>query len=226
MHNSSPSPGNRQQSSRSHHKISFANVISSLSRKFRGSRIHYGVTEQELLAIVESSRHCRGVLPAHPVTIVTDHRLLLGFMISLQTNPKLIRWQVSLSQLDSTIECLKGKMNTIAHDLTRIYNPIKIPLIRDYFSPTENRLSFTAQLPVITNHLTLPTPYLHIPLPTITSYTTMPSQTNNRITSGNSTRRYDYDGSEYCEFLDINHREDDRTRTLTSQLQQAASANR
>ena len=54
----------------------------------------------------------------------------------------------------------------------------------------------------------------------------MPSQTNNRITAGNSTRRYEKDHPEYWEALDINHQEDNRIRALTSQLQQAARANR
>ena len=54
----------------------------------------------------------------------------------------------------------------------------------------------------------------------------MPLQTNNRITAGNSTRRYEGDDPEYWDLLDIHHQEDDRTRALTSQLQQAARANR
>ena len=109
----------------------------------------------------------------------------------------LIRWQESLRQLDTTIEHLEGKKHVIADALSRIYNHIKIPPTRDSFSPPDNRHSFTAQLPVITNHLTFPTPYLHTPLPTITSYTTLPTQTNNRITAGNSIRRYDEDDPEY-----------------------------
>ena len=67
-------------------------------------------------------RHFRGVLQAPPVTIVTDHKPLLGFMQSPQTNPMLIRWQESLSQLDTTIEYLEGKKNTIADAFSRIYN--------------------------------------------------------------------------------------------------------
>ena len=54
----------------------------------------------------------------------------------------------------------------------------------------------------------------------------MSYQTNNRITASNSTRRYDKDDLEYWEFLDITYQENNRTRALTSQLQQAARANR
>ena len=109
----------------------------------------------------------------------------------------LIRWQESLSQLDTIIDYLEGKKNVIADALSRIYNAIKIPPTRDSFSPPDTRHTSTPQLPIITNYLTFPTPYLHIPLPTITSYTTMPSQTHSRITAGNSTRRYDKDDSQY-----------------------------
>ena len=53
----------------------------------------------------------------------------------------------------------------------------------------------------------------------------MPSQTNIRITVGNSIIKYYEDDPEYGEFLDINHQEVARTRALTRQLQQAARAN-
>ena len=92
--------------------------------------MNYGVTKKELFAIVDSVRHFRGVLQGHPVTIMTDYRPLLGFMKSLQTNPMLIRWQESLSQLDIIIEQLEGKKNIIADTFSRIYNPIKIPPTR------------------------------------------------------------------------------------------------
>ena len=51
-------------------------------------------------------------------------------------------------------------------------------------------------------------------------------QTNNRMTAGNSTRRYVEDDLQYYIFLDINNQKNDRTRALTSQLQQADRANR
>ena len=167
------------------------------SRKFIHLQMNYGVTKKELFAKVDSVRHFRGVLQGHPLTIVTDYKPLTGFLKSLQTNPMLISWQESLSQLDTTIEYREGKQNVIADAFSRIFNPIKIPSRRDSLSPPDNRHGFTAQLPVITTHLKFSIPYLHLPLPTITSYTTMPSQTNNRITTSNSTRRYDEDDTEY-----------------------------
>ena len=167
------------------------------SRKFRDLQMNYGVIKKELWTIVDSVRYFSGVLQGHSITIVTDHRQLLEFIKSRQTNTMLIRWQESLSQLDTTIEYLEGKKHTIAAALSRIHNPIKIPATRDSFSAPNDRHSSTTQLPVKTNHLTFPTPYVYILLPTITSYTIMPGQTNNRITAGNSTRTYDEDDLEY-----------------------------
>ena len=188
--------------------------------------MNYAVHKKESFAIVDSVRNFRRVLQVHPVTIVADHKPLTGFLKTLHTIPMLISWQESLCQLDTSIEHLQDKKDVTGDACSRIYNPIKIPPTRDSFSPPDNRYSYTAQLPVITNHLTLPTPYLHIPLLIITSCTTIPIQTKNRLTAGNSTRRYDEDDSEYRECLDINHQEDDTTRVLTNQLQQAARANR
>ena len=176
---------------------------------------------------MHSVRHFREVLQGYPVTIVTDHRPLLGFMKSLQTNPMMIMWQESLSQLHITIEYLEGKKNIIADDLSRIYNHIKIQPTRDSTSSPDNRHSSTAQLPVTTNDLIFPTRHHTIPLPMFTACTTtMSCQSRNRVTAGNSTRRYEEDDPEYWELLDINHQEDARTSALTSQLQQAARANR
>ena len=120
--------------------------------------MNYEVNKKQLFATVDSVRAFRGVLYAHPITIVTDHRLLLGFMTSLLPNSMLSRWQESLSQLDTTIEYLEAMKNIIADAFSRIYNPIKIPPTRDSLSAADNRQSFTVQLPVITNHLTFPTP--------------------------------------------------------------------
>ena len=159
--------------------------------------------------------------------IVTDYKPLPGFLTSLQTNPMLIRWHESLSQLDINIIHLEGKKNIIADALSRIYNPIKMPAIRDSTSSPDNRHSSTAQLPVTTNYLIFQPPYLTIPLPIITSsITTIPFHTKNRITTGNSTRRYEEDNLQYWELLGIDYQEEYRTRALTSQHQQAARAYR
>ena len=44
------------------------------SKKFNNAQMNYGITKKELLAIVDSVRHFRGVLQGHPITILTDHQ--------------------------------------------------------------------------------------------------------------------------------------------------------
>lgn len=188
--------------------------------------MNYGVRKKEVCAIQDSIKHFRGVLQGHPVTIVTDYKTLPGFLKSLQPNPMRIRWQESPSQLDTTMDHLEEKKHVIAAALTRIYRPIKIPTTRDFTSPLDNMQSSVAQLPVTINDLTFPTRYLHIPLPTIISHTTMPSKNDNRITAGNRTRTYAESDSESWKLLNIKQQQDDRTRPLTSQLQQEDTANR
>ena len=96
-------------------------------KKFYNPQIHYGITKQGLLAIVDSVRHFRGLLQAHPVTILTDNQTLVGFMSSLQTNKMMIRWQESLSQLNITIEDIDGKKNVIGDALSRTYQESPSP---------------------------------------------------------------------------------------------------
>ena len=96
------------------------------SRTFRGLRMNYLVYKKQLFAIVNRLRHFRGVLSGYPVTIVTDPMPLPGFLKSLQTNPMLIRWQGSLTQLDASMEPLEGKENVIADAVSSMYNRIPI----------------------------------------------------------------------------------------------------
>ena len=90
-------------------------------KQFNNAQMNYGITKEELLAIVDSVRNFRGVPQGHPVTILTDQLPLVACMSSLQSNHMMIRWQESLSQLDITIEHIDGKKNVIADALSRTY---------------------------------------------------------------------------------------------------------
>ena len=52
------------------------------SRKFRDLQMNCAVTKKELFPIVDSVRHFRAVLQGYPVTIVTDHMPVTGFLKS------------------------------------------------------------------------------------------------------------------------------------------------
>ena len=183
------------------------------SKKFNNSQMHYGITKKELLAIVDSVRHFRGVLRGHPVTILTDHQPLVGFMCSLQTNQMMIRWQESLRQLDITIEHIDGKKNVMADALSRTYKESSSPSSEQSLRSTDNSNS-TPVLPTITSqHLTanLPT---STTLPTTLPITTMPSQTTPRSRMSNMTGRYEntdkYDREDWE--LNVNTQSDESRR--------------
>ena len=162
------------------------------SKKFKNAQMNYGITKKELLAIVDSVRHVRGVLQGHSVTILTDHQPLVAFMSSLQTNQMIIRWQESLSQLDMTIEHIDGKKNVIADALSRTYKESPSPSSEQSLLSTDHSNS-TPVLPTIT------TQHLTLNLPTSTTLpctTTMPSQTTPRRRMSNMTGRYE-DTDEY-----------------------------
>ena len=156
-------------------------------KKFNNAQMNYGITKKELLAMVDSVRHFRGVLQGHPVTILRVHQPLVAFMSSLQTNQMMIRRQESLSQLDITIKHIDGKKNVIADPLTRTYKESPSPSSEQSLLSTDHFYS-TSELP------TIATQYLTLNLPTSTTVpftTSMPSQPKPRGRMSNMTSRYD-----------------------------------
>ena len=97
------------------------------SKTFNNVQMNCGITNKELVAIVDSVRYFRGILHWVPVTMLTDHEPLVGSTSSLQTNQMIIRWQESLSQLDITIAHINGKKNVIADALSRTYKKSPSP---------------------------------------------------------------------------------------------------
>ena len=128
------------------------------SKKFNNARMNYRTTKEELLAIIDCVRHFRRLLQRHPVTLLTDYQPLVAFMSSLQTNPMIIRWQESLSQLDITIEHIDGKKNVIGDALSRTYKNSPCPSSEESLLSTDHSYN-TPVLPTIaTQHLTINLP--------------------------------------------------------------------
>ena len=141
------------------------------SKKFNNAQVNHGIITKELLAIVDSVRHFRGVLQGHPVTTLTNHQPLVAFMSSLRTNEMMIRWQERLSQLHITIEHIDGKKNVIADALNRTYQESPSPSAEQSLLSTDY-CNNTPVLPTIT------TEHLTVNFPTSTTLpfiTTMPS---------------------------------------------------
>ena len=138
-----------------------------------------------MLAIVDSVRHFGGVLQWHPVSILTDHRPLVAFMSSLQTNQMMIRWQESPNQLDITMEHIDGKTNMIEDTLSQTYKDSVSSSSEQSLLSTDHTYS-TPVLP------TIATQDLSVTLPTSTTLhftTSMPSQPTTRRRMSNMTGR-------------------------------------
>ena len=196
------------------------------SKKLNNAQMNYEITQKALLAIVDSVRHFRSVLQGHPVTILTDHQLLVAFMSSLQTNQMMIRWQESLSQLDITIEHIHGNKNVIADALSRTYKESPSPyskqslLSMDYYNSTPVLPTTTSQ------HLTV----ILATSTTLPLTTTMPSQNTPRRRMSNMTDSYE-DTDEYNPEhweVTINSESDESRRVWgpTQQLRTEAAAAR
>ena len=157
------------------------------SKKFKHAQINYGITIKELLAIVDSVGYFRGVLPGHPVPILTDQQPLVAFMSSLQTNQMMISWQESLSQLDINIEHIDCKKNIIADALSSTYKESPSPSWEQSLLSTDHSKS-TPVLPTIS----LQHPPINLPTSTTLPFTTTiasPTRRNGRMS--NLTSRYE-----------------------------------
>ena len=188
--------------------------------------MNYGITKKQWLAIVESVRHFRGVLQGHPLTILTDHQPLVGFMSSLQTNLMMIRWQESLTQLDINIQHMESKENVIADARSRSHKVSPSPSSKQSPLSTDQSNSTAVLLTRTTQHLAVNRPTST----TLPSITTMPSLTTTRRRMTNMTGRNEVTDQCYTEDweLKINTESDESSRACgpTQQLRTEAPAAR
>jgi hypothetical protein len=87
--------------------------IAFWSRKFSGAELNWTTYDKELSAIVESFKHWRQYLEGaqEPVTVLSDHNNLRGFMKQKELTQKQVRWLMYLAGFDFTIEHRPGKTN-------------------------------------------------------------------------------------------------------------------
>lgn len=93
--------------------------VSYFSRCLNVHERNYGVTERELLAVLDSVNHFRPYIEGAHFTVVTDHSSL-QWLVSL-SNPtgRLARWSTRLSQFSFDVIHRKGKLNTVPDVLSR-----------------------------------------------------------------------------------------------------------
>jgi hypothetical protein len=73
----------------------------------------YSVTNQELLAILETLKEFKGMLWGQEFRVYTDHKNLMQDPLGL-TSDQVYRWRLHLEEYGPTIMYIKGIHNTVA----------------------------------------------------------------------------------------------------------------
>jgi hypothetical protein len=83
------------------------------------------MTEQELLAIVETLKEFKGMLWGQELTVYTDHKNLMQDALGL-TSDWVYCWRLLLEEYGHTIVYVKGSHNIVADTISRLdYGPIQ-----------------------------------------------------------------------------------------------------
>jgi len=97
--------------------------IAFFSRKLTDTQRRYTVTEQELLAIVETLKEFKGMLWGQKIKIYTDHKNLTRDALG-ESSDRVYRWRLLLEEYAPEIVYIKGINNTVADAISRLdYTP-------------------------------------------------------------------------------------------------------
>eukprot|EP00804_Cyclotella_cryptica_P013981 CCRYP_002486-RA/>CCRYP_002486-RA protein AED:0.28 eAED:0.38 QI:0/0/0/1/1/1/2/0/343 len=98
--------------------------LAFFSRKLSQAQQKYSMTEQELLARVETLKEFKGMLWGQQITVYTDHKNLMQDALGL-TSDRVYRWRLLLEEYVPTIVNIKGIHNTVADAISRLdYGPV------------------------------------------------------------------------------------------------------
>ena len=101
--------------------------IAFFSRKLTDTQRRYTVTEQELLAIVETLKEFKGMLWGQKIKIYTDHKNLTRDTLG-ESSDRVYRWRLLLEEYGPEIVYIKGINNTVADAISRLdYTPREVP---------------------------------------------------------------------------------------------------
>jgi len=99
--------------------------LAFFSRKLSPAQQKYSVTEQELLAIVETLKEFKGMLWGQQLTVYTDNKNLMQDALGL-TSARVYRGRLLLEEYGPTIVYIKGIQNTVADAISRLdYGPVQ-----------------------------------------------------------------------------------------------------
>ena len=110
-------------------------VIAYASRTLSSAERNYGVTERECLAVVYSLKEFRPYVYGTRFKVVTDHMSLTWLAKLHETNPRLTRWILAISEYDFTIAYRPGKSHSNADALSRLPPPNAQGEIKEEYVP-------------------------------------------------------------------------------------------
>ncbi|XP_046393726.1 uncharacterized protein LOC124161448 [Ischnura elegans] len=95
--------------------------IAYASRALNKAEKNYSTIEKELLAIVWGTQYFRPYLYGRKFTIITDHKPLTWIFNVKDPSSRLMRWRIKMEEYDYEIIYKKGKLNSNADALSRIW---------------------------------------------------------------------------------------------------------
>lgn len=94
-------------------------IITCCSRRLSRSKMNYGISDLEGLAIIYAVSKLRNYLLGRHFTIITDYSALRSLKSKMPNSPRLRRWAILLSEFDFSIQYAKGGLHKDVDCLSR-----------------------------------------------------------------------------------------------------------
>ena len=107
-------------------------IIGYFSYKFNSSELNYSVMEKEAFAIIKSINHFKNLIFASKINIYSDNSNIL--FDSQKESKRIKRWKYLLNEFDFELHHIKGKKNTGADFLSRIYSMKDTSLLNEIYN--------------------------------------------------------------------------------------------
>ena len=114
--------------------------IAYASRSLDPHERNYGVTKLETLGLVWAVRCFRPYLLGHRTVVYTDHSACLSLLNHPRPSGKLVRWAMTIQEMDLIIKHRSGKSNTNADALS--CNPV-------HLNPTDTNVNSCKAVTVV-----------------------------------------------------------------------------
>ena len=101
-------------------------IIGYHSYKFTACECNYSITEKEAFAVVLSLDHFKNIIFGSHIDVYTDNANII--FNKLNVSKRIMRWKCLLNEYNLDLHHVKGKDNTAADYLSRIYGFSEAPI--------------------------------------------------------------------------------------------------